>query len=215
MSFIFFPVDAKILNTRSASPVAMYRKSNFDETDMVRVFLSITHAISRQELGETLNIGEGSMRSILSALKGKGLLASSRRGHTLTEKGNKLRERLAALTEGPKPIVFSGYLPKEKKAALLLKSPSQEPISYIHRDLAVMRGCSAAVILEFKKDSLVIPQAESAFSTEQLTDIFRYAENDRLIMTCAKEQDIADRGALVIARSLSREFDRILGSMLK
>ena len=61
----------------------------FDEIDILRVFLKVNKFPGRKQLAAELDIGEGSLRSILDILKKKRLLESNYQGHKLSKTGEK------------------------------------------------------------------------------------------------------------------------------
>ncbi|MBU1854791.1 MAG: hypothetical protein KKF89_03655, partial [Nanoarchaeota archaeon] len=68
-------------------------KPNYKEEDILRTFLYIEDKpVSRAELVEKLELGEGTIRTILSFLKEKKLLKSNRPGHYLSKKGKEKKE---------------------------------------------------------------------------------------------------------------------------
>ena len=60
---------------------------NFTKIDALRCFLRFNKNIGRQDLAKDLELGEGTVRTILEILKAKKLLDSTKRGHFLSKKG--------------------------------------------------------------------------------------------------------------------------------
>ena len=64
--------------------------NNYNNLDILRTFIKIKEPISRKDLTKELELGEGTIRTILDILKRKKLISSTRKGHFLTGKGSRL-----------------------------------------------------------------------------------------------------------------------------
>ena len=58
------------------------------KTDIIRAFLLINENVRSNDLVSKLALCEGTVRSILDILIHKNLIYSTKKGHSLTEKGN-------------------------------------------------------------------------------------------------------------------------------
>ena len=74
-------------------------KPNYTKFDVLRCFFRIGEGISRHNLAKSLELGEGTIRTILGILKNKKLIESTKKGHFLSSRGNsemsKLKENMA------------------------------------------------------------------------------------------------------------------------
>ena len=169
--------------------------SNFNDYDVLRTFLLIRKPISRQQLAKKLELGEGTIRTVLDILKKRGLISSKRKGHFLSEEGLSFIENFRKTVEGPRKIRYTALYPKSKKVALLVRNWKKN-ISFKERDIAIKNGAEAALLLRFDKN-LFLPQAEQdIINTKQLNDLFEYKKNDVLIITFADSYKVAENSAL-------------------
>ena len=77
---------------------------NFSKIDILRCFLMFDKNIGRQELSRELEMGEGTVRTILDILKSKKLLDSTKRGHFLSKKGSEILSQIYERISMPKSI---------------------------------------------------------------------------------------------------------------
>ena len=87
---------------------------NFTKIDILRCFLRINKKIGRKEIARELELGEGTVRTILENLKSKGFLASTKKGHFLSAKGSDALKTLYKFISSPKvgPFSLSHRLPE-------------------------------------------------------------------------------------------------------
>ena len=185
------------------------------KTDIIRAFLLIKENISRNELVKKLELGEGTVRTILDILKDKNLICSTKQGHSLTEKGNlflKKTEKSMVV----KRLILEDFYPKLEKAVVLLKKPDKNiKISFEQRDIAVKQGAEGAVILKFDKE-LQIPDADTNFnenykrSYDKILKCFDFKKGNILIICFAGSLKNAENGALAIALSMSKELNDLI-----
>jgi len=171
--------------------------SNFNDYDVLRAFLLLEKPFSRAELVNKLELGEGTVRTILDILKNKKLIKSTRKGHFLNENGIKFLRKIREEIEGPKRIRYDKLYPKLKKSALLVKNCNKW-VSFKERDIAIKNSAEAALLFRFDKN-LFLPQAEQdVINTKQLDELFQYRKNDILIITFADSYKVAENSALAV-----------------
>ena len=173
--------------------------SNYSSFDVLRLFLAIDSPVSRGELMEKLDLGEGTVRSILDVLKGKKLIRSTKRGHFLSLKGREIFDNINEKIS-IKKVSLKKIYPKNKKIALLLKNKKNVSISYKHRDIAVKNGAEGALIFVYDQ-GLVMPGAEK-YSYDELDGLFSYEKDDVLMVTFADSYRWAENAALAVAMEL-------------
>ena len=184
---------------------------SYVKTDIIRAFLLIKENISRNELVSKLGLGEGTVRTILNILKEKGLICSTKQGHSLTEKGNlflKKTEKSIVV----KRLILEDFYPNLKKVVILLKKVGKNiKISFEQRDIAVKQGADGAVILKFD-NNLYIPDADINFKENykkaynEILKCFDFKKGDILTICFAESLRNAENGALAIALSMSKEL---------
>src|SRR3989344_4529448 len=123
---------------------------NFTKLDVLRCFLRLNSNISRQELARELELGEGTVRTILNSLKSRKLLDSTKKGHFLTKKGNELLSRIHNYIGTPTNIEAKDIYPNLKKVGVIMRNMPNLGHTYKLRDTAVKNGAEGAVILSYK-----------------------------------------------------------------
>ena len=178
---------------------------NFNKYDILRCFLAVGKGISRNRLKKELGIGEGTARSILDTLKKKGLISSTRKGHSLTEKGKGISAKLSNIIELKK--IRTDIYRGTKQAAALIKHKKPAKIEVKLRDTAIKNGADAALILSFDK-KLHAPGIEAGFP--ELDNLFGFEKNNILVVSFAKTQRDAENSALAVADEISSDLGRLL-----
>lgn len=185
------------------------------KTDVIRAFLLIKGNISRNELVSKLGLGEGTVRTILDILKDKNLIYSTKKGHSLTEKGSLFFKKIEKSTVVKRLVLEDFYPELEKTVVLLKKADKNIKISFEQRDIAVKQGAEGAVILRFDKE-LYIPDADINFKEsykkayDEILKCFDFKKGDILIICFAKTSRNAENGALEIAITMSKELNDLI-----
>jgi len=180
---------------------------NFTKADVLRGLLSVKKEISRADLTKELNLGEGTIRSILGILKGKGLITSTRQGHLVTKDGKALLKRI---NENIEIKNFSSKIfGKNKKTALLLKKYDKNiKIDYKLRDIAVKNKAEGALIFLFD-GKLIIPDYDEK-NFNELNKLFDYKNKNILIITFADSYKASETAAIKVAESVNKSLKRIV-----
>ena len=182
--------------------------ASFTKIDIIRCLLRVGKPISRAELSKTLDLGEGTIRSILDILKKNKLLESNNKGHYLSTKGSNLVNKIKNYVN-MKEIVSNKIFSNKKKIAVCVKKPKKAIKSYILRDEAVKNGADGAVILRFDKKLILY---DSGYK-EDFTDVenkFDLATNDMVIVTYAESYRLAEHGALAAAVEINADLRNIM-----
>lgn len=175
----------------------------FDEIDILRVFLKVNKFPGRKQLAAELDIGEGSLRSILDILKKKRLLESNYQGHKLSKTGekkfNEIKEYLS-FKENVSLDFCTG------KSALTCKLTNVKEIKSIIslRDLAVRQGADGALILKFDGNRLCFPDFE--YNNKDIMHFaqeFNLKKGDLIILVWSDKDNITERAMLIIGGLLN------------
>ncbi len=182
---------------------------NFTKTDVLRCFLRLHKNTGRQELARELELGEGTIRTILEDLKSKDLLDSTKKGHFLSKRGSEeLRKILESITL-PKLIDVDSIYPEYKKTGVLVKNASESKGMYRLRDLAVRNGADGAIILKFN-GKVYAPESDFEQEYSSLEKYFDFKDGDTLVIAFSNARRQAENGALSIAIELSSELKRFI-----
>jgi len=171
--------------------------ANFMKIDLLRCLLRMEQPVSRAFLSKSLELGEGTVRSILDILKNQGLLESNNAGHYLSEKGNiivkKIRDNI-----GIKQINKIPMFPNKKIIAIKIKNPEKTVNVVALRDEAVKNGAEGAVILKYDKKL----RFYDSYHKEDLSEIenkLELSKNNLAIVTYADSFKLAEYGAIAAA----------------
>ncbi|MEM2117591.1 MAG: DUF4443 domain-containing protein [Candidatus Bathyarchaeia archaeon] len=158
--------------------------------------------IGRGKLAEKLNVGEGTIRTIIERLKNADLIATSRTGCSLTSKGMKLWKEYADTVKKVE-IEKNELTLADYNFAILVKNHGNKVKSGIEqRDAAVRTGAKGATTILFKKGCLIIPSASENVAKDfpkaanQIFKLLKPEENDVIIIGSADNLADAEYGTL-------------------
>jgi len=176
---------------------------NFTKIDVFRCLLKIEEPISRSKLSEILDLGEGTIRSILDILKKNNLSNSDKKGHFASKKGSKLINEIKNSFKIEK-IDLKSILPDKKKIAVCIRQPKKLQKAYELRDTAVKNGADGALILEYDKKLTFYEQGmDKDYDFSEIENIFDLNKNDLVIIAYADSFKLAEYGALAAALELN------------
>ncbi len=177
-------------------------KPNYEEEDITRTFLSLNEKpVSRQELSKKLDLGEGTIRTILDILRKKGLVESNNQGNILSGKGKNKKKY-----EKPKRLSLKTYKDL-KSCGLLIRKADNIKIGFELRDEAIRRGTHSALIFRYDKE-LKLPNSEVNFKEEYRQDYesiiksFRLEEKCIVIVTFDKNYSVCENAAIAVANKM-------------
>jgi predicted transcriptional regulator len=160
--------------------------------------------IGRKTLAQVLGIGEGSTRTILDKMMREGSIENTKLGAVLTERGVK-NFRGSGISASP--VRIDGLTISNQDCAVLVKGMADHiGTGYEQRDEAVRTGAMGATTLLFKNGRLVFPGDELEPDQSTLAPIksaFTLEENDVVIIGTANAYEVAEKGAVTAALSLS------------
>ncbi|MGD1060891.1 MAG: DUF2111 domain-containing protein [Methanomassiliicoccales archaeon] len=165
--------------------------------------------ISRKKLAQSLNIGEGSVRTILNRMTQEGLITNSRNGAILTERG---KRRLMSMGIEISPVDLPRTLSGRFATAVLTRDTSRLICDgREERDDAVRAGAEGAVTLVMKDNELIFPadsfrldKAES----DVLTKVFMIKDGDVVVIGFGPTYRDAEKGAVSAALTLCQQASK-------
>ena len=164
--------------------------------------------IGRKQLAEELGVGEGSMRTILDQLKKRGLITSSRGGHSLTAKGE---HTLSKPFEFVQVNVGDLTMGKVNIATVVRGAATKVMRGIEQRDEAIKAGADGATVLIFKRGRLRFPDEffeVKKGASDALLNVLHPREGDIVVIGSAGDAVKAEAGAKAAARSLSKSRQR-------
>ncbi len=192
-------------------------KPNYSRMDVLRTLLLINKNTSRVELVEKINLGEGTVRSILDLMKDKELIISTNKGHSLTRKGLNFIKEINSIIE-IKDIEFNEIYPGMNKSVILIKTRERKRISFEHRDIAVRHGANGAIISQFK-EKLIIPCPNIDFKKtypndyDNIISSIELKRENILVICFANKKENAEKGAFAVSLEISKKLDNIISKI--
>jgi DNA-binding transcriptional ArsR family regulator len=183
---------------------------NYTKIDILRCLLRIGKPVSRSELSKTLDLGEGTIRSILDVLKENGFLGSNKHGHFLRPKGDNILDKIrdnAIIKEIDSAKIFPG----QKKIGIQIKNAKDPEKSYILRDSAVKNGADGAIIIKYGHDKkLKILDAKYDLDFSEIENKFSLNYGDIIVIAYADSYRLAEHGALAVATHLNDDLKHLM-----
>ena len=182
---------------------------NFIKIDILRCFLRFNKNTSRQELARDLELGEGTIRTILELLKSKKLLDSTKKGHFLSKKGNEALSQIYEFISAPRNITMHNIYPNSRKIGVLIRNVPNLKELYKLRDMAVKNKADGAIILTFE-NGLYAPESDYNQDYKELEKQFDFRNKDVLVIAFSSEKRHAENGALAIAVELNETLKKFI-----
>jgi hypothetical protein len=171
-----------------------YAPSRALSFDIVHVFKTLQLIqerghVSRDGLREELELGEGTIKTLLRHLKMQNLIESTNAGTTMTKNGNLFFSELS--DSMPREIGLSKCaitLGKYNYAVLVKQMSSAIRSGIEQRDAAIKMGASGATTLLFKENKFLIPRIDydalkdNHLLSEQLIENLHPQDGDVLII---------------------------------
>ncbi len=182
----------------------------FTVEDAVAVLFLMRNPVGRKTISELLDLGEGSVRTLLRKLSRQGLIESSQRGHVLSERGQKLVEELS---EAFSEVHSVGRVEGFPAYALVVKNPPEFK-SIELRDEAIRFFAKGAMILLVKNGEVVFPEdarplKETMPELAEKLSVLRPGEGDMVVVTWAENPADAMKSAYHVAVFLKDVPDEI------
>lgn len=165
--------------------------------------------IGRGKLSEELKIGEGAIRTLVERLRNAGLIAVSKQGCFLTEKGEKVWSEIRVSFPQKVKLKPNELALASCNVAVRVRDCGDKVRSGLEqRDAALLAGAKGAMTFFFKEEKLVLPAISEDVAEDfpaaynQITKHLLLEENDVVVIGSADAWDKAEYGALAAAWSL-------------
>lgn len=186
-------------------------KPNYSQFDILRCLFRIEDGISRSHLAKSLELGEGTVRTVLDILKLKGLISSTKKGHFLSASGRNELSMVSRSISQPVKFESDRIYNNLRKSGLLVRDVDSVPNTYKLRDTAVRYGSEGAIILKFDK-RLYAPESDK-FDYSELEKCFELENGDVVILAFADSYAVAENSALAVASELSSELKNFINRL--
>ena len=163
--------------------------------------------VGRQQLSRELRLGEGTIRTMASRMKGLGLVEAARGGMSLTEEG---RGVLAGVSQ----MISSSEIPEtpltlgsSNHAVLVRGASGRVGLGIEQRDAALIAGAMGATTLVFVGGGLLMPGTSEEVDPETRRLILARispGEGDAIIIGSSDDPYLAELGAKSAALELLR-----------
>ncbi|RLF81249.1 hypothetical protein DRN32_01405 [Thermococci archaeon] len=179
----------------------------FKIEDAVAVLFLLKTPKGRKQISEELNLGEGTVRTLLKKLSSVRLVESQQKGHSLSEKGVEVVREISKLFSEPLEV---SPLEDFVTYALVVKNPPEFK-SIELRDEAIRFFARGAMILIVQENEIVFPEDRRALKEtlpELSEDLKKLpVENgDLVIVTWANTKADALKSLIHVALTLKGEL---------
>ncbi len=158
--------------------------------------------IGRNKLSKKLNVGEGAIRTIISRLKESGLVATSKEGSILTDRGLSVWRSFVEFYPKRTEIEKTALTTSKHNYAFLVKNMGHKVKSGIdQRDAAIRGGAKRALIIVSKNGRLIIKSVSDSIQDQfpeaasEILEKLNPEDNDVIIIAGADSPSEAKRGA--------------------
>lgn len=171
--------------------------------------ISKTQQPGRGKLSEELKIGEGATRTLIERLKYADLVSASRKGCSLTAKGEKVWDEFQSIF--PKKIELKKNELTSAACTVAVQvngGGNKVRAGLEQRDAAMMAGARGATTIVSRKQKLFIPTISEDISRDypsiysQIAELFELKENDAVVIGNADNWNKAEYGAWAAAWTL-------------
>ncbi len=171
--------------------------------------LIATKPIGRNQLAKKLEMGEGSIRTLITRLKSSNLVEISRNGCRLTNKGRVIWEKFVQLFPKRAEIGKTELTNTKENYAFLAKNRGHKVKSGIEqRDAAIVAGALGAVVVVLKEGRLTIESISRRLERQypeaarQIQEIFEPKDNDCVVLVGAESLSKAKQAAFAASWTL-------------
>ncbi len=159
--------------------------------------------MSREKLASSLELGGGSVKTLVRVLKEAGLIEVRKSGNELTEKGKAVVSAVHNLIIDIKPLETNYLKMGPYNAALFINSQALgrvDPLAL--RDLAVRMNATGMTTLEFSDDLIIPPDGvklKDVSPSDHETLLKMGAKRGELILVCGAESPVKAKLAAIEA----------------
>jgi predicted transcriptional regulator len=171
--------------------------------------ISKTQQLGRGRLSEELKIGEGVTRTLIERLKDADLVSASRKGCSLTAKGEKVWSEFQSIFPKKIELNKNELTSTACNVAVQVSGGGNKVRAGLEqRDAAMIAGARGAITIISRKQKLFIPTISEDISRDfpgiysQITELLKLKENDAVVIGNADNWNQAEYGALAAAWTL-------------
>ncbi|MEM1994982.1 MAG: DUF4443 domain-containing protein [Nitrososphaerales archaeon] len=184
-------------------------KPTFEVVDILKLIFLLGEdtPIGRKKIARILQLGEGSVRTMLNRLQERSLIKVERSGCKLTDAGKLIHRSLLKMLTPPKPI-DAGPLSQGKwnYVVLIRDSASKVKSGLEQRDAAVRAGADGATTIVYLGKRFLLPDTridlEKSYLIplwDSLKSLLEPRDGDSIIIVGGNSVKAAEEGALAAA----------------
>ncbi len=178
----------------------------FTPEDVVAVLFMLREPVGRKTVSEVLELGEGSVRTLLKKLSYLGAIRSTQRGHSLSREGEELLKGIERSFSGAVPV---GTVEGFPAFALRVRKPGEFK-SIELRDEAIRFHARGAMILVVRDGRIVFPEdgrplEETMPELDGRLKLLKPEEGDMVVVTWAESPAKAMKSAYHVALFLKEK----------
>lgn len=164
--------------------------------------------VGRKRLAQLLGLGEGTVRTMLSRLASAGLIRTTKKGLSLTEKGRQAFQSISTVVKSMGRPAFPLPWELEHSVGVLVKGMADKVVSGLEeRDEAIRHGAEAAIILTREADGIHMPRISNISQerpefAKNVEEFFKPSVGDVMIIAGAHDEQRALYAALAPALKL-------------
>ncbi len=165
--------------------------------------------IGRNKLARKLEVGEGTVRTIINRLKNYGMIETSKEGCNLTSKGFAVWKNFEELFPRRVELGETELTNAKYNYAFLVKNSGRKVKSGIEqRDAAIVAGAKQAAIMVSKEGHLTIESVSNRLeqqfpkAADQILNAIHPADNDVVVLVGADTMGKAKHGAFAASWTL-------------
>jgi len=180
---------------------------SFSEIHLLRTLLTLHEKpTGRKKLVKLLGVGEGSVRTIIRKLTASRYISSSKKGHTLTEKGTEHVEEILAKISRPAETDLGGIVGGHQSLIIVYGAAAKTGSPVVFRDAALKAGADGALILTHNH-TYRLPGVDLNNYPETLKKLKKIpaGDGDALVVVFAQTPQKAEDGALAAALEILKK----------
>lgn len=204
MPYSFKRMLEKLSREKAAGPSPTFSVFHL----IVTLELIANKPIGRNRLAKELNVGNGTVRTVVERLKDAGLIETSKAGCSLTEKGRKLWKDYSMVMRKVEIESNELTLANHSFAIAVRNRGDRIGSGMEQRDAAIIMGAKSVTTMRLSNGRLFIPSVSNdvardfPVAAQEIMKLLAPRENDAVILSSADNARKAEYGALSAAWTL-------------
>lgn len=194
-------------------------RASYGEVDVLKAMFAIGNSptnLGRLKLGQLVGLGQGEIRTLISRLKGSGLIYVDSRGCAFTEKGKREFDAISKAVPFSSPVQARELsLGKFAWSVLVRGRESKVRKGIEQRDASIRAGATGALTVVFSRNRFMVPSMDGSSGSSadceamgpsepwvSIRNLAKPKDGDIVIVSGADTASLAEEGALAAALTL-------------